>query len=214
MRYRFELLLGLLLALALLAGLLLYQTLMVKSEPVLSATPTELAHGLLFPEPRALNWPPFVLHNGEPLGSGQLEGNWTLVFFGYTSCPDICPTTLAVLKQLKNQLQAEGVEPPRVLLVSVDPRRDTLERLGQYLPWFDAEFLGARGDATALAQLAFQLDQPYLPVPDDARGNYTVAHSGALMLLDPEGRYAGYLYSADALEPLLHSLRPVLATGP
>lgn len=220
-RYGQEIRLGLFLGLAALLGALFYlkgfdQNELPEDEttsPIKVVQPaqiTELAHGLLFPEPRPLQWPELQLFTGGPVTPELFQGRWTLLFFGYTSCPDVCPTTLGVLKQLLAELDNAGLTAPQILFISVDPQRDSLERLSQYLPWFGTEFLGARAEPQALDNLAHQLSQPYLLIPNDGAGNYSVAHSARLMLIDPHGDYAGYLYSANAVEPLLQSLQSLL----
>ncbi len=202
-------------AMALLGTVLLlggwrYRSLYMTEQQAAEPAVRELAEGLLFARPRPVQWPALELHTGATLSPAQLNGQWTLVSFGYTSCPDICPTTLAVLKQVLDALEREQLPRPQVLFISVDPRRDSRARLQQYVPWFDARFLGARGTPSELAELARQLAQPYLPVPHNAQGNYAVAHSARLMLIDPAGRYAGYLYRVEAVNPVLESLRSLL----
>ena len=122
---------------------------------------------LVLPERSPLQ--PFQMldQRGEPFGVGELEGRWTLVFFGFASCPDVCPTTLATLKKA-----TEGLDrAPRVALVTVDPARDTQAVLGQYVEAFDPTFLGLRGSAQDLAQFAEQFHVKFALVPG-ADGKY------------------------------------------
>ncbi|HTY99383.1 MAG TPA: SCO family protein [Rhodocyclaceae bacterium] len=133
--------------------------------------------------------PPFTLRRvGGTLGNADLAGHWTLLDFGYTFCPDICPTTLAALKDVKARLVATGIAPPRVIFVSVDPARDTPERLNDYVRFFDPDFLGATGDDAALAPLAQNLGVHYQRLDERDKQHYTVDHSAAVYLIDPRGR--------------------------
>lgn len=130
--------------------------------------------------------------DGKPQRLDQLEGKWTLVFFGYTFCPDICPTTLAELRQLHQQLPQEAKERLRVVMVSVDPHRDTPQQLKQYLGYFDAGFVGLTGEMEQIQKAANTLGVPFIPA-DTSRENYTVDHGGNLALLDPSGKQRGFI---------------------
>jgi len=145
--------------------------------------------GLLWPDPPTLA--PFALTDAEarPLTEADLRGRWTLLFFGFTQCPDVCPGTLAVLKQVTRKLaddptfKAQG----QVLFVSVDPARDTPEVLKPYVAYFDPSFRAATGDAAALAKLTGPLGVIYAKVPGDD-GAYAMDHTASIFLIDPELR--------------------------
>ena len=149
----------------------------------------------LFDAPRVL--PAFSLQqsDGTPLVPGELKGHWTLVFLGFTHCPDVCPTTLAQLAQAQKQWAALP-EPtrPRVLFVSVDPERDTPDRIGEYAHAFHRDTLAATTDVPALETFARSLSMVFAKVPA-AEGTpadqYSVDHTAALALLDPQARMAG-----------------------
>ncbi|NQD92694.1 SCO family protein, partial [Pseudomonas sp. CrR25] len=115
-----------------------------------------------------------------------------LLFFGYTFCPDICPATLAELRQLRGQLPDDVRANLRVVLVSVDPHRDTPEQLKKYLGYFDAEFIGLTGEPEAIQKLANAVSIPYIPA-DTSEENYTVNHSGNLVILGPDGTQRGFI---------------------
>ena len=149
----------------------------------------------LFPQPRAI--PPFSLQqsDGTQLVPGELHGHWTLVFIGFTFCPDVCPTTLAQLAQAQKQWEAlpESTR-PRVLFVSVDPERDTPDRIGEYAHAFHRDTLAATADIPALEGFAGSLSLVFakvLPADGAPADQYTIDHSAALALLDPQGRMAG-----------------------
>lgn len=124
----------------------------------------------------------------------NLRGKWTLMFFGYTQCPDICPTALNLLKQLKAVPDASTAVPPaptfQGVFVSVDPRRDSHELIAQYLAAFDPSFIGISGDDRALAPLAGMLGVFYQRHDSAGTRNYSVDHSAAIHLIDPQGRLA------------------------
>lgn len=151
----------------------------------------------LFPQPRVL--PAFSLRqsDGTALAPGELKGHWTLVFLGFTSCPDVCPTTLAQLAQAQKQWSALP-EPtrPRVLFVSVDPERDTPQRAGEYAHAFHKDTLAATADIPALEAFAKSLSLVFMKVPPEPgapAGQYSVDHSAALAVLDPQARMAGVI---------------------
>ena len=159
---------------------------LVKSPP----PPAELA-GVLRPEFRPLQ--PFRLtdHNNELFDETDLEGKWSFVFFGYASCPDICPTTLAALNQVQGLLEERATisaEDMQVIFVSVDPARDTPELLGPYVKHFDERFIGATADKEEIDKLARQFGAGYIFEPETAPGQYLVAHSSMIFLTDPLGR--------------------------
>ena len=159
-------------------------------KPLATDPAPALEAGTVLPEPRAL--PDFALvdHNGRAFGPTDLAGQWTLVFAGFTHCPDICPATLAILAGLDERLQAEGVE-LQMLFVSVDPERDDPATLAQYVAHFSPRLTGATGDKPAIDALMEGLGFAYIKVPLGG-GNYTVDHSAALALVDPRGRVAAY----------------------
>ncbi|MBK6400491.1 MAG: SCO family protein [Rhodocyclaceae bacterium] len=148
--------------------------------------------GLTFKSATVLNddrpLPEFHLEgtSGE-VGNAVLSGNWTLVFFGYTYCPDICPTSLTTLAQVKSQLVANGVAPPRVLFISVDGQRDRPDRLAEFVRFFDADFQAAVGSDQALP-LARHLGVFYQRHDKGDGSPYSVDHSSAIYLVDPQGR--------------------------
>jgi protein SCO1/2 len=121
-----------------------------------------------------------------------LKGKWSLLFFGYTFCPDICPTTLAQLRELKTKLPKEAVDNLNVVLVSVDPNRDTPAQLKQYLGYFDPQFQGLTGELGNIQKLANAVSIPFIP-GDTSKENYTVDHSGNLVVIGPDGTQRGFI---------------------
>lgn len=144
-----------------------------------------------------------LLHSPRPVAEFQMKdqtdtafsranllGHWTLLFTGFTHCPDVCPMTLSHIRHAEQQLT--GPPHHQVVFVSVDPARDTPEVIEAYLGWFSPEWIGLRGDDNELARLLDSLGLAYVRVPLGNEGAYTVDHSTAVMLIDPEGRAVGY----------------------
>lgn len=167
---------------------------------------------ILLPQSREL--PELTLTNvdGQPQALSSLKGKWTLVFFGYTFCPDICPTTLAQLRQLNGLLPAETRSQLQILMVSLDPHRDTPEKLKQYLGFFDPAYLGLTGPLADIQKLANAVSIPFIP-GDTSKENYTVDHSGNLVLLGPDGRQRGFIRAPLKNEKLKVQLPQVIKPG-
>jgi protein SCO1/2 len=147
---------------------------------------------VLLPQSRSLPSLTLTDQNGQALQVDQLKHKWSLLFFGYTFCPDICPATLAQLRQLQGMLPTEAKDKLRVVLVTVDPHRDTPEQLKQYLGFFDPAFLGLTGSQEDLQKLAAAVSIPYIPA-DTSKENYTVDHSGNLVIIGPDGTQRGFI---------------------
>jgi len=126
-------------------------------------------------------------HTGKTRTLADFRGKVVVVFFGYTHCPDVCPTTLAELKVAREQLGDDGKR-VQVLFVTVDPERDTRELLANYVPAFDPSFLGLYGDAAATARVAKEFKVFYQKAPGKTPGSYTVDHSSGSYVFDPQGR--------------------------
>jgi protein SCO1/2 len=158
-----------------------------------------------FDEPRLIS--DFVLtnHTGSPVSLDDLRGRWNILFFGFTTCPDICPTTLSVLSDAIEALES----PPRIIMVSVDPERDSPEVLSQYVPAFHPSFVGYTGTFEETVKLAQQLNIAFGKVPGSVLGTYQVSHSASLVLMDPQGRYAGFIkapHNAQNIQKIIGSL--------
>ncbi len=162
--------------------------------------------------------PPVVLpdfslsdQRGRPFTAASLRGHWSLVVPGFTYCPDICPTTLATLDRVHTQLAADA-SPLQVVLLTVDPERDSTEVLARYLAFFNPAFIGVTGAPAQLEQLYQVLGVQRIRIPG-AQGAYSVDHSAALLLVDPGGRLAGYFMPPFSAERLTADLGPLLAAG-
>ena len=157
-----------------------------------SAAPDPTERALVLEVPRAL--PEFSLrdHRGDVFDRSRLADTWTFIFFGFTNCPDVCPTTLMTLDQALDQIGADHPgELPAVVMVSVDPIRDDAEKLAGYLPYFDQSFVGVTGEMPEILALtgAMGVAFVYTPLPG-GDGRYTVDHTASIFLIDPQGRLA------------------------
>lgn len=132
--------------------------------------------------------PEFRLHdqNNQVFDRARLQGKWSYVFFGYTHCPDICPTTLVVLRDVQ-KISGGKEQGVQYIFVSVDPERDKAATLKNYVPYFHPEFIGATGDQSELMQLTRAVGA-YYEIGKPRNGTYEVHHSAAIFLIDPEAR--------------------------
>ena len=149
-----------------------------------------LAAAVLYPAPRAL--PEFTLSrsDGGSLTLADWKGHWTVVFFGFTHCPDICPTTLATFKQVWQRLDPEVARSVRFDFISVDPARDTPEQLARYVGYFSPDFVAATGSDEELTRLTRALGLVYARTEPE-NGTYSVDHSASVVIIDPLGRQVG-----------------------
>ena len=157
--------------------------------------PEEKPEALVYEPPRALK--PFTLEStaAGTVENDALKGQWTLLFTGYTFCPDICPTTMSDLKGVIPELQKEVSEPVKVWLISVDPKRDDIERLTQYVNYFGDDFVGVRAENKELFPFVRDLGLMY-SIPDEGEENYLVNHSAAIILVNPDGNRKA-IFNAD-----------------
>jgi protein SCO1/2 len=156
-------------------------------------TATEMkANGLyLLETPRNFGELNLVDHRGEPFTRARFEGRWSMVFFGFTYCPDICPTTMAFLDRFMAELEGTEARDTQVVMVSVDPARDTVEQLATYVPYFNPEFIGVTGEFLDIHRFATSLNTPFRKVPGQEE-NYLVDHSANVVLINPRGDYHGF----------------------
>lgn len=134
---------------------------------------------------------------GSTFSTQQLENQWTVLFFGYTQCPGICPATMRVMQQVYELLEQKEAGLPQVVLISVDPKRDSAEKLNQYVQSFNSKFLGASGTSAELKTLTQKLGVLYteMPAHHQHQGNYHMSHTASLFVFNPKGEYQA-LFSA------------------
>lgn len=146
---------------------------------------------------------------GKPRTLADFRGKVVVMFFGYTQCPDFCPTTLSELAAVMNKLGADAAR-VQVLFVTVDPERDTPELLSRYVPAFHPSFLGLYGDAAATAATAKEFKIVYQKQPGSTPGAYTVDHSAGTYIFDPQGRIRVYESYGQGPEVLAHDIGELL----
>jgi protein SCO1/2 len=148
----------------------------------------------VFDSPRPIDSFTLTDQYGEPFTTERLSGKWSLLFFGYTFCPDICPITMATIRQFDQLLQqsdAAAAAQLQVVMISVDPQRDTPEKLRDYVAFFGQDYVGATGEFSALLGLASQLNATFRFLTQE-NGDYLVSHSGEVMLINPDGQFHGF----------------------
>ncbi len=181
------------LAAAVAAGLGLWAAQTYFAPPAAMATPS-MRSVTLFPTSRVLAPYRLTLSDGSALTPQAMQGHWSLVFLGFTRCPDVCPTTLQSLGQAAKAWTAmPPAMRPRVLFVSVDPGRDTPQHVGEYAHFFGKDLLAATADETTLAKFARSLGMVYMKVPTTGR-DYTIDHSASVSVLDVNGNMAGLIH--------------------
>ncbi|MDP6917218.1 MAG: SCO family protein [SAR86 cluster bacterium] len=146
----------------------------------------------LIEPPRNLGTFNLVDSNGKEFLPGDFQGKWNLLFFGFTFCPDICPITMSMLSRTEKGLDIKDQEKIRIFLVTVDPDRDSPEQLKVYLENFSEKFIGLTGGLDQIYNFATSVNAPFNPIVNSKDPNYTVDHTGSIVLIDPEGNYAGF----------------------
>lgn len=171
--------------------------------------------GLYLAEPRS-DIRPFSLTDtaGRPFTQESLKGHWTMLFFGFTNCGMVCPTTMAALKGMMRQLEAVLPKPmlPQVVMISVDPERDNAARLAEYVHSFHKNFIGARADiATTIAlEKDLHIAAAKIQAGDGKNGHYTIDHSSEILLFNPAGQLQAYLSWPHESKQMAQDYRAVL----
>lgn len=172
------------------------------------------ANGIfLFDKPRAFKAFELLDYDAQPFTPAYFDGHWTLVFFGFTFCPDICPTTMALMnrfytQQIEEKDYADGLQ---VVMVSVDPARDTAEKLREYVRYFNPDFMGVTGEFLDLHRFATQLNIPFKKAPGGGE-NYLVDHSGNIAIINPKGHYIGFFKAPLSLSQLNMGYKSIRAS--
>jgi len=182
------------------------------------------AFWLLKPQPvqlQAVTWlgeqakplPEFALtdQNEQPFSNETLKGKWNLLFFGYTNCPDICPDTLQMLSNMVQKIKdPEVLKQLQITFISVDPDRDSLEKMKTYVTYFNKDFNSARGEIDEVDKLTDALGILHYIVKSTDGSVYEVAHSGALVLIDPQGRFIGVFSTPHDSTKIAHDLTAII----
>ena len=157
-------------------------------------------NAVVFPTPIPVSNMPFTNEDGVAVQKNSLQGKWSLIFFGYTYCPDVCPTTLGVMQSAWKKLSPQQQNALQVVMMSVDPQRDTPKQLKLYMDYFNPNFTAFTGNEASLRSIATQLNAVYAKVPrkdvdgqiDESLG-YLMDHSANIVILNPKGEYAGFI---------------------
>ena len=179
---------------AVVVGLFVYS---VTRTPVLSEEQLREQGVFILPRPREIAPIELETHTGAPFTLEDLTGHWTFAFFGFTHCPDVCPTTLAVMGEARRMLGSGDTF--QGILVSVDPERDDAETLAAYTTAFSPDFVGVRGSREAVAAFAEQVNVAFAKVPvTNENGqpdpdNYQVDHTANIVIINPRGHYHGFI---------------------
>lgn len=198
-----NILVALLLAAALSAGLFV---------ALRTSTPAEPLAAFVLPAPLPLPEFSLVDQHGNAVDAETFEDQWHLVFFGFTNCPDICPATLQILTSARARLAEAGQAPlPRIVLVSVDPERDSPEQMGKYVDYFGDNNLGVTGSLDELRKLTSALGI-YFEKQAVNSESYAVDHSAAVLLLNPDGRFHALFSGPHVIDNYVHDI-PLVTKG-
>lgn len=174
------------------------------------AKPPEI-YGALLPAGKPLTAFHLVDQNNQAFSEQNLRGNWTLIFIGYTHCPDICPTTLTTLQQTIELMQAQAVAIPKVIFISIDPVRDTPDVLAKYITYFNKDFIGVTGSEAELGNISKQLAAYYKKAAgasgDINNNDYLMEHSAALMLINPQAELQAFLTAPHIPAQIIESMQ-------
>ncbi|MGB2259690.1 MAG: SCO family protein [Porticoccaceae bacterium] len=174
------------------------------SQPVIMDDEQLRVNGaIVLDQPRIFSDFELVDHRGEIFNIARMQDTWTIVFFGFTHCPDICPTTLAVLNDMYSKMKDSEKEQLQIVMISLDAERDTVEALADYVPYFNEEFIGVTGNKHLIHRLTAEINIAYNKVSLEG-DDYTVDHSTQLVLINPKGHYHGF-FRAPHSETMLRS---------
>ena len=169
----------------------------------------QLAAATIFTQARTIS--PFQLTdaNQKSLTLENFKGHWSLVFFGFTNCPDLCPTTLATLNQAYKKLETAHIKLPQVLFISVDPDRDDPEQMHEYLSSFNPHFLGATGQQTQIDQLTHELSVLYTKTTN--QNQVSIDHSGTILIINPQGQFYGVFTTPHDANKIAQDMQQIMS---
>ena len=180
---------------AALSGIWLGSSVETNNPTTINNTPP--IQGAILPKARGITG--VLLHtvDNRQFTVSDLTGFWSIIFVGYTNCPDVCPNTLSVLNQVVELMAEQNLTAPRVIFISIDPQRDKPELIDKYVKYFNKDFIGITGDASNLASITKQMSVVYAKAPGlDGKlteESYLMDHSSSLILLNPEGHVQSIL---------------------
>ncbi|MES2217831.1 MAG: SCO family protein [Pseudomonadota bacterium] len=167
--------------------------------------------------PAALDIANFQLtdNSGKPFSNANLKGHWTMMFFGFTNCGMVCPTTMAALNSMYQTLQQQLPERlvPNVVMVSVDPERDSVERMNAYVTTFNQKFIGARAELPQITALEKELHLVAIKMQaGDNQNQYTINHSAEIMVFNPDGKLQAFMSYPHVAEQMITDYKNILTS--
>lgn len=181
---------------------------------IFTSSPTVKINGVYLSQPQLIKDFHLTDQHGQPFSLANLKGHWTLLFFGFTNCGSVCPTTLAALNKMYPQLQKDlaAAQIPQIVMVSVDPQRDTVARMNDYINAFNKDFIGIRGSAAETTQLERQLHvlAERVQGADANKDHYSVNHTAEIMVINPNGGIQAYLSYPHEAEQMATDYRRIL----
>lgn len=171
---------------------------------------TPRIQGAIYPTAKHIE--PFSLldQNSEAFTKQNLQGQWSLLFVGYTLCPDICPTTLSLMSEVHLVLKEQDLQPPAIIFLTIDPARDTPEMIKKYIEYFNSSFIGLSGDPAQIGTFTRNLNAVYRKAPglngEITDDDYLMDHSSALMLINPDGDLQSILTAPHSIRGVIDSL--------
>lgn len=195
---------------ALFAGLFLFQHLHFKEE-----IDPNTFHGTYLKQSRPISAFELTGTDGQTFDNDHLKGQWTMVFFGFTNCGYVCPTTMAELGKTYRLIKEKNIKPaPKVVMISIDPARDSLEKLKNYVHSFDVNFYGARGSQDKIKHMTREMGVVYtkvLPKQDQSSDNYDIQHSGAIIVFNPKGELNAFFTAPHHAEDIAEDYRKIVS---
>ena len=166
------------------------------------------AAGIVFEDPQKIDTVQLIDHKGKEFDVDRLQNRWSLIYFGFTNCPDLCPLTLTQFAKVDEELGTEPTPPIQYIFVSVDPDRDTPDRLGAYVEFFLPELIGVTGNSVDLENFASQLAVGFKAHSDKGE-NYPVDHSNAILLVNPAAEFQAVLTAPHTAERMAADFRAI-----
>jgi len=166
--------------------------------------------GAIYPKAKEIKSFNLINHRSENITKENFKNHWSMIFVGYTHCPDICPTTMTVMTQVSEFMQKQQIKPPEIVFLSIDPERDTADILNSYVTYFNKDFIGLTGEVGEIKQLSAQLNAVFRKAPG-LSGNitdkdYLMDHSSALMLMNPDGNLQSILTAPHTPANIIESI--------
>ncbi len=197
-------------------GVLVVYISMFEKKPVTYVPKEVKINGVFLAESKAIEDFQLTDHKGRQFSKDNLMGHWTLMFFGFTNCGYVCPTTMAELNKMYKHLKQELPDNklPQIVLVTVDPERDSMRKMNDYINAFNADFIGARAELKETEALENQLHITAVKIQaeDQPKDQYMVNHSAEILLFNPKSQVQAYLSFPPKSDQLIKDYKTILAS--